>query len=122
MKTLVWALTGWLAAVAVSSALAAKEPAITYDGRPGPYLVVFIGGDHMIFSGRPRRSENLVVPGWYGSARKGPMFQDLIRSATTAFWDAYLKDAKPAKAFLTTGGLQKLLGTEGMLETKTKTP
>jgi aryl-alcohol dehydrogenase-like predicted oxidoreductase len=31
----------------------------------------------MIFSGRPRRSENLVVPGWYGSARKGPMFQDL---------------------------------------------
>ena len=86
------------------------------------YLVIFIGGDHMIFSGRPHRSENLVVPGWYGSDQKDPMFHELIRSATTAFWDAYLKDAKPAKAFLTKAGLQKLLGTEGMLEKKTKTP
>lgn len=50
------------------------------------------------------------------------MFQDLIRPATTAFWDAYLKDYKQAKAFLVEGGLQKLLGREGTLEQKTKTP
>ena len=39
MKTLRWALTGWLAVVAVPLALAAKEPAISYNGKPGPYGV-----------------------------------------------------------------------------------
>ena len=39
MKTLVWALTGWLATVAVPLALAAKEPVFTYDGKPGLYAV-----------------------------------------------------------------------------------
>ena len=66
----------------------------------------------MIFSGRGR------LPG----GRKDSVFQDLIRPATTAFWDAYLKDAKPAKAFLDDGGLQKLLGREGTLEKKAKVP
>ena len=102
----------------------AKERRLPFDHitAADQYLVVFTGGDHMIFSGRPRRSENLVIPGWYGSAQKDPMFQDLIRPATTAFWDAYLKDYKQAKAFLVEGGLQKLLGREGTLEQKTKTP
>ena len=66
----------------------------------------------MIFSGRGR------LPG----GGKDAAFQDLIRPATTAFWDAYLKDDKPAKAFLAEGGLQKLLGKEGTLEKKTKSP
>jgi len=37
MKTLVRVLTGWLAAMAAPLALAAAEPATTYDGKPGPY-------------------------------------------------------------------------------------
>ena len=74
------------------------------------YLVIFAGGDHMIFSGRGRL------------AKRDTRFQDLIRPATTAFWDAYLKDAKPAKAFLNDGALQKLLGREATLEKKRKTP
>ena len=74
------------------------------------YLVIFTGGDHMIFSGRGR-----LLGG-----EKDALFQDLIRVATTTFWDAYLKDAKSAKAFLTEGGLQKLLGRAGTFEKKLK--
>ncbi|MGO8688420.1 MAG: alpha/beta hydrolase family protein [Thermoguttaceae bacterium] len=73
-------------------------------------LVVFTGGDHMIFSGRGRLS----------GGGKDHDFQDLIRPATTAFWDACLKDSKAAKTFLTEGGLRKLLGQEGTLEEKAK--
>jgi hypothetical protein len=45
MKTLVWALTGWLAVVVVPSALVAKEPALTYDAKPGPYVVETVSYD-----------------------------------------------------------------------------
>ena len=92
----------------------AKERRLPFDHitAADQYLVIFTGGDHMIFSGRGR----LVGGG------KDAVFQDLIRVATTAFWDAYLKDAKPAKAFLTEGGLPKLLGSEGTLEKKLTSP
>ena len=63
-------------------------------------LVVFAGGDHMIFSGRGRLS----------GGGKDHDFQDLIRPATTAFWDACLKDSKAAKTFLTEGGLSEVAG------------
>lgn len=93
---------------------AAKDRRLPYDHIRGSdqYLVVFIGGGHMIFSGRGRLA----------GGGKDSIFQNLIRPATTAFWDAYLKDAKPAKAFLTEGGLRKLLGKEGTLEKKAKAP
>jgi pimeloyl-ACP methyl ester carboxylesterase len=92
----------------------AKERRLPFDHitAADQYLVIFNGGDHMIFSGRGRLA----------GGRKDSVFQDLIRPATTAFWDAYLKDVKPAKKFLTEDGLQKLLGTEGTLEKKVKTP
>jgi predicted dienelactone hydrolase len=78
---------------------------------PEQYLVIFIGGDHMIFSGRPRN-------GVLGGGEKDALFQDLIRQATTAFWDAYLRDDVQAKAWLSGGGLTALLGTDATLETK----
>jgi predicted dienelactone hydrolase len=92
----------------------AKDRRLPYDHMRGAdqYLVIFTGGDHMIFSGRGRLA----------GGEKDSLFQDLIRPATTAFWDAYLKDDKSAKAFLAVGGLQKLLGTEGTLEKKTAAP
>ena len=53
------------------------------------YLITFSGGDHMIFSGRGRMS----------GGEKDAVFQNLILRATTAFWDAYLKNSKPRKGF-----------------------
>ncbi len=64
------------------------------------YLLVFSGGDHMIFSGRPRT--------WSGGQRDAH-FQRLIRMSTIAFWNAYLKDDRAAKQWLAGGGFQAVL-------------
>ena len=65
----------------------------------------------MIFSGR------LATEG-AARAEKDAVFQDLIRQATIAFWDAYLRGDTRAKSWLSGGGLASLLGREGTLETK----
>ncbi len=44
------------------------------------YLIIFNGGDHMVFSGLRR----------FMKSDKDPRFQELILMATTAFWDAFL--------------------------------
>ena len=90
----------------------AKDRRVPFDHIRGAdqYLVTFAGGDHMIFSGRGR------LPG--GS--KDAVFQALILTATTAFWDAYLKGDRQAKAFLTGEGLVNTLGDEGTLERRLK--
>lgn len=72
------------------------------------YLVTFIGGDHMVFSGRGR------LPG----AHKDELFQDLIRQGTTAFWDAYLRGDARAKAWLAEGGYAGALGEHATYEHK----
>jgi len=69
------------------------------------YLLVFEGGDHMVFSGRltdsrPTDSE----------------FQDRVLSGSTAFWDAWLKDEKPAREWLEAGGFNEALGKLGTFE------
>jgi len=84
------------------------------------YLVTFVDGDHMIFSGRPRRSETQVAPGWRGSGQKDALFQELIRTVSAAFWDAYLRDDARAKDWLTGGGCAALLGANARFEKKVK--
>jgi len=79
--------------------------------RADQYLVIFIGGDHMVFSGRPRNA----AP---ERGAKDSLFQALIRQATTAFWDAYLKGDTQAGSWLSGGGLMSLLGGDGALELK----
>jgi WD40 repeat protein/dienelactone hydrolase len=88
----------------------AKDRRLPYDHIRGAdqYLVIFAGGDHMIFSGRGRLA----------GGGKDAVFQALIRPLTTVFWDAYLKDDPQAKAFLAHGGPEKLLGKEGTAEKK----
>jgi len=66
----------------------------------------------MIFSGRLRR--------FGAAARKDPRFQELIRAALTAFWDAYLKGDQRAKRWLAGGGFAAMMGPDGTLETKPK--
>jgi hypothetical protein len=61
-----------------------------------------------------------VAPGWYGSGEKDAMFQELIRTVTTAFWDAYLQDDAQAKSWLTGGGCEAMLGENAQFEKKVK--
>ena len=77
-------------------------------------LVIFIGGDHMIFSGRERQ----------GTAEKlaqDAVFQRLICAGTTAYWDAYLKGNAAAKQWIMGGGYAKLLGGQASFEFKMPT-
>jgi predicted dienelactone hydrolase len=72
------------------------------------YLVTFQGGDHMVFSGRARQTPKAT----------DAHFQQLVRMATTAFWDATLQGDPTAKAWLSGGGLLAALGGAGSLEQK----
>ena len=48
------------------------------------------------------------------------MFQELIRTVTTAFWDAYLRDDAAAKRWLADGGCEATLGDSAKFEKKLK--
>ena len=87
---------------------------------PTTNWVIFNGGDHMIFSGRPRHAEGKVLPGWYGTGEKDALFHSLICTVTTAFWDAYLRDDAQAKQWLTGGGCAATLGENATFEMKVK--
>jgi hypothetical protein len=60
----------------------------------------------MVFSGQRLR----------GDGAKDPLFHDLIRESTTAFWDAYLKGDAAAETWLAGGGLRDVMGKDGRLE------
>jgi predicted dienelactone hydrolase len=77
------------------------------------YLVTFEGGDHMIFPGHKR-----VM----GGGEKDPVFHDLIRQTSTAFWDAYLKNDAKARTWLADGGFEAVLGKDGKFEKKPAAP
>lgn len=69
------------------------------------YLLVFEGGDHMVFSGRLTESRP-----------SDGEFQARILSGSTAFWDAWLKDDKDARHWLDQGGFSAALGGLGTFE------
>jgi predicted dienelactone hydrolase len=71
------------------------------------YLLVFTGGDHMIFSGR--RFQEGPRPG-------DDAFHALIQKSSLAYWDAYLKGKADAKTYLTGGAFAKDLGASGAFE------
>ena len=66
----------------------------------------------MVFSGmgaiNPRGSDR----------SKDPEFQALIRTGSTAFWDAWLKGNAEARTWLMEGGFAKQLGELGAFEVK----
>ena len=78
--------------------------------RPDQFLVTFTDGDHMIFSGRGRLR----------GGEKDAAFQELILLGSTAFWDAYLKQASAARRWLAGSGFRNALGTIGVFETKAR--
>jgi len=81
------------------------------EGGADQYLVTFKGGDHMVFSGRPREAQG---------GEKDAAFQQLIKMGSIAFWDAYLKAEPEARAWLARGGFAGVLGDEGVFEKKMK--
>jgi predicted dienelactone hydrolase len=91
----------------------AEERRVPFDHIHGvdQFLVTYEGGDHMIFSGRPRRT---------GDASKDPIFHELICQSSLAFWNAYLKGDAQAKSWLADKGFETVLGANGKLESKLK--
>jgi predicted dienelactone hydrolase len=71
------------------------------------YLLVLTDGDHMVFSGRLAQPRPTDEPQ-----------QKLIRIASTAFFDAYLKNDANAKKWLDENGFKQLLGEQGTFEEK----
>jgi predicted dienelactone hydrolase len=91
----------------------AAERRVPFDHIEGAdqYLVTFRGGDHMVFSGRPREAKG---------GEKDAQLQSLVKMGSIAFWDAYLKDEAEAKAWLSRGGFAGVLGEDGVFEKKMK--
>jgi predicted dienelactone hydrolase len=87
---------------------------IPYDEAKGPdtYLVIFKGANHMSFSGREGLLETDEQKALDATVH------DLVLRATTAFWDAYLKNDPKAKAWLAHDGFAQVLGTRGTFEEK----
>jgi dienelactone hydrolase len=72
------------------------------------YLLTLTNGDHMTFSGHVQPAE------WPRDSE----LQNLIRLASTAFWDAYLRNDPAAKKWLSEGEFTQALGDDGVLEHK----
>jgi len=87
----------------------AEQRRIPFDHIQGmpQFLITFLGGDHYIFSGRQQAAQPTDAA-----------YQTLIRGASLAFWDAYLRDDADARQWLNGTGLHDLLGAAATLETK----
>jgi predicted dienelactone hydrolase len=73
------------------------------------FLLVFDGGDHLVYSGRDRRD---------GPHSNDVAFQSLVQKASLAFWDMYLKGDAGARTYLTGTGFKKDLDNLGTFEFK----
>lgn len=73
------------------------------------YLVTFSGGDHFVFSGRWAEQSG---------GENDKMFQELILSSSTAFWNAHLTDDDNALKWLRNDFVTEL-GANGVFEVKT---
>ena len=71
------------------------------------FLLIFSGGDHMVFSGRDFRGQ---------PRPNDPRFHALIQKASLAYWDAYLLDKAEAKSYLTSGAFARDLAADGTFE------
>ena len=88
----------------------APDRRIPYDQSttPGTCLLILTGADHMTFSGH-------ILGAFH---QEDARFQPLILAASTAFWDATLRNNQAARAWLYNGGFKTLLGNQGTFETR----
>jgi len=83
------------------------------------FLVVFEGGDHMVYSGRLRpEGRRMDAAGMTGDPALDARFQEWTRKVTTAFWDAFLKGDPVAKTAFQEGAIQKEIGAGMTFERK----
>ncbi len=85
-----------------------RRVAYDHTTRATAYLLTFNDGDHMVFSGRLQRTSPI----------NDKALQKIICIASTAFWDANLKQDVSAKRWLEQGGFPALLGGFGTFEQK----
>jgi predicted dienelactone hydrolase len=76
-------------------------------------LLIFRGGDHMVFAGAPR-----VNP---VARESDARFQRDICEASTAWWDAHLRGDAGARGWLMDGGFARSLGEDGTFEIRRPT-
>jgi dienelactone hydrolase len=75
-----------------------------HSGSEEKYLVVLKDGDHMVYNGtRGKLEENPLRP----------LHEEIIKIASLAFWEAYLKGDQAAKQWLQNGGFSAYLGEAG---------
>ncbi len=81
-----------------------RMPAFEKAGCKEKHLLVLKDGDHMVFAGsRGKLAEN----------PKRRAHEDIIKVASLAFWDAYLKEDAAAKEWIAGGGFAGWLAGEG---------
>ncbi len=88
----------------------AADRRIPYDQSktPGTCLLILNGADHMTFSGHIMNAFSA------DDAR----YQSIVLAASTAFWDATLRNDASARTWLYNGGFAKSLGAQGTFETR----
>jgi predicted dienelactone hydrolase len=110
----VFHMTGTLDDSPISDSKAADRR-IPFDHMTGveQYLLIFTGGDHMIFSGRARIA---------GAEKRtqDEAFQNIIKQSSLAFWDAYLNGDAAAQRWLANGDLKTEAKSLATLEIKSK--
>jgi predicted dienelactone hydrolase len=114
-------MTGTLDDSPIGPGTLAKDRKAPFEHMPHSdrYLLIFEGGDHMVFSGikrgpgQPGAVRAGKLPGTHGDPAKDALFQKLIVDASTAFWNATLKGNADAKKYLDDGGFEKTLGKDG---------
>ena len=95
-------MTGTLDDSPIGGTLAADRKApLEHMTSADRFLLIFDGGDHMVFAGARGMRVATGLPGTKGDTTKDARFQELIKASTTAFWDANLKHDKPAQTYLT---------------------
>jgi len=75
-----------------------------YSTHPDKHLMVLEGGDHMVYNG---------TRGKLGKNPNREKHEEIIKLASLAFWDAYLKGDKKAKEWLNKGGMETYIDQHG---------
>lgn len=89
----------------------ARLPVFDHAGSREKHLLVLKDGDHMVFAGSRGKLE---------AHPKRHVHEDIIKVASLAYWDAYLRGDQNAKMWLTGGGLATYLTGEAEYEYRGK--
>ncbi len=105
-------MTGTLDTSSLTPNTKAADRRIPYDNikLSDQYLVIFDGGDHMVFSGRGNQERRPI----------DALFQPLIRQGSTVFFESYLKDEPQSRAWLVAGSFKAVLDKYATFEMKLK--